>query len=535
MAETSSRLSQVVQWTALIVIAACVVVMARILPIGSGITLLRSSLEGWGFLGILLFVLLYIISTVLLIPGSALTALAGVVFGIWRGTLIVSLGATVGASVAFLLGRYAFRSAIERRLAAKPRFAAIDKAVTARGWVIVALLRLSPIVPFNLSNYFFGLTGVGFWRYAVASWLCMLPGTLLYVYLGYTAGAAVGAGGVTGPLHWALLLSGLALVAAVSIYVTRMARQALASASKSGVVEMSISNSDTRTPTGTWSSRTIVLTASAIVMLGLTACTWFNRGALAGLFGPPPVKSVNKFKSDLNGPQFSNALFNRVVGRYVEPGGWVDYPSLADHPKNLNAYIAQLAQAPFAKLGRNNKLALLINAYNAFTLRLILDHYPDIRSIRDIPADKRWAWVHWNIGGKLYSLEQIELMLRRDFADQRIHFAINCASIGCPPLRRQAYEAATINAQLNRQVQIVNNDRRWVWLSRDGHTLHLTEIYLWYHGDFKQASGSVLKFVARSNTGVAATLSAGRAPRVVFMPYNWNLDSIGNKSAQGRK
>ncbi len=535
MADTSLRLSRVVQWMALIVIAACAVVMARILPIGSGIHLLRSSLAGWGFLGIMLFALLYIISTVLLIPGSALTTLAGVVFGIWRGTLIVSLAATTGASLAFLLGRYAFRSRIERRLSTKPGFTAIDQAVTARGWVIVALLRLSPIVPFNLSNYFFGLTGIGFWRYAIASWLCMLPGTLLYVYLGYAAGAVAGAGGVNGPLHWALLLTGLVLVAVVSIYVTRMARRAMASVSESGVVEMSTSKPEIRTPTGTWSARTIVLTASAIMMLGLTACTWFNRGALAGLFGPPPVKSVNKFKSDLNGPQFSNALFNRVVGRYVEPGGWVDYAGLAAHPHNLNAYIAKLAQSPFNQLGRNNKLALLINAYNALTLRLILDHYPGIRSIRDIPAGRRWAWVHWNIGGKFYSLEQIELMLRSDFADPRIHFAINCASIGCPPLRHEAYEAATIDAQLHSQAIIVNNDPRWAWLSRNGHTLHLTSIYQWYGGDFEQAAGTVIKFVVRYNRRLAAEWAVGNVPNVVFMSYNWNLDSLQNRPAQKEK
>jgi uncharacterized membrane protein YdjX (TVP38/TMEM64 family) len=534
MADTSSRLSQVVQWTALIVIAACAVVIARILPIGSGINLLRSSLAGWGTLGILLFGLLYILSTVLLIPGSALTALAGVIFGIWRGTLIVSLASTVGASLAFVLGRYAFRNSIERRLSAKPRFAAIDRAVTARGWVILALLRLSPIVPFNLSNYFFGLTGIGFWRYVIASWLCMLPGTLLYVYLGYTAGAAAGAGVVTGPLHWMLLLGGLMLVLAVSVYITRVARRALASVAETGVTEMKASTVGTppqRTSTG--AIRTIILSSLAVLMLGLTTCTWFNRGALAGLFGPPPVKSVNKFKANPNGPQFSNALFNEVVGRYVESGGWVDYTGLAAHPQDLNAYLAKLAKAPFAKLGRDHKLALLINAYNAFTLRLILDHYPGIRSIRDIPADQRWAWVHWNIGGKLYSLEQIELMLRSDFADPRIHFAINCASIGCPPLRQQAYEPTTIDRQLQSQAEFVNNNPRWVRLSRDGRTVYLTSIYQWYSGDFEQTAGSAIKFVARYNQRLAAELARGVDPHVVFMSYNWDLDSIQNKPVQG--
>jgi len=525
----SGRLSRWSQIASVLIIIGCLIIIFRVIPIGVGIARLQSWLAGLGARGIAAYIVIYVVATVLLIPGSAITLLAGVLYGPWWGTLIVSAGATVGAAAAYLLGRYALRGSVERATAKTPKFAAIDRAIGKNGWKIVALLRLSPVVPFNLSNYFFGLTAIRFLPYVLVSWICMLPGTLLYVYLGYAASQAAGAGGAkaNGWLHWTLLSVGLLLIVAVSVYITRLAKHALAA--ESGVIEMKTPAENEPQTLTTQSRRPVILVIAAVVMLGLTACTWINRGPLAGIFGPPPVKLVNKFKANPNGPQFSNALFTKVVSNYVHTGGWVDYNALAAHPENLDAYIAQLAKAPFAKLGRNNKLALLINAYNAFTLRLILDHYPNIKSIRDIPSAKRWDYVHWNIGGKLYSLNQIELMLRSDFGDPRIHFAINCASIGCPPLRKQAYEASTVNAQLQSQAEFVNNNPRWVRFSRDGKTLHLTMLYNWYGGDFRQAAGSVLKFVARFNKRVAADLASGNPPAVTFKNYSWKLDGIENR------
>ncbi len=527
--KSSLIISRTLQILSLLIIIACLIVIFRILPVSTGIARLQSFLAAHGTTGILIYIAAYIIATVLLIPGSALTLIAGLIYGPLWGTLIVSAGATIGASAAYLLGRYVFRSSVERATAKKPKFAAIDRAIGKNGWKIVALLRLSPVVPFNLSNYFFGLTAIRFWPYVLVSWICMLPGTLLYVYLGYTAREAAGAasGKSNGALHWTLIIIGLALIAVVTIYITRLAKRALAS--EAGVGTMPQKDAEHPAKPTRQIYRTGLMAAAATAMLALAACSWLNRGILAGVFGPPPVTLVNKFKSNPSGPQFSNAAFNKVVGRYVQKGGWVDYKALAANPKNLNAYIAAIARAPFAKLGRNNKLALLINAYNAFTLRLILNYYPHIKSIRDIPASRRWAWVHWNIGGKIYSLDQIELMLRSDFADPRIHFAINCASIGCPPLRQRAYEAATVNAQLQSQATIVNNNPRWVRFSANGKTLHLTQLYNWYSGDFTQAAGSVLKFVARFNKQAAADLAAGRPPAIVFKSYNWHLDSIENR------
>ncbi len=318
----ASHIARVVRTLAILAILFCIIAIARILPLGQGIAHLHDWLGQHGAVGILTFSIIYIVATVLLVPGAAITLLAGVLYGPVWGTLIVSVGATLGSVAAFLLGRFAFRASVERAAGKNPKFKAIDAAIGTNGWKIVALLRLSPVVPFNLSNYFFGLTGIGFGPYVLASWICMLPGTILYVYIGYEASQATdNAGKSAGWLHWILVGVGLALIVAVSFYITRLAKRALAGASEAA--DMPLTDQAVSPVVADWTTRTSVLAIAAVLMLSLTACTWIKRSALAGLFGPPPVKLVNKFARKPGGPVFSNAVFNKVVSTYVHPGGWV--------------------------------------------------------------------------------------------------------------------------------------------------------------------------------------------------------------------
>lgn len=170
------------------------------------------------------FILGYAGATVAFIPGSALTLAAGVIFGFVHGTLYAFTGAFLGSAAAFLIARYGARRWVEKKLAAQPRFRAIDRAVGAEGGKIVALLRLAPVFPFNLLNYALGLTSVRFGSYLLASF-AMLPGTALYVYFG-KVGKDAAAGGKS-PAQWALLIVGLVALVVVTTLITRMARRAL--------------------------------------------------------------------------------------------------------------------------------------------------------------------------------------------------------------------------------------------------------------------------------------------------------------------
>jgi len=195
--------------------------------------LLRDALawvDGLGLVGGMVFIVLYIVATVAFLPGSILTLGAGVVFGVGLGSIYVFIGATLGAIAAFLVGRYLARNWVSKKIEDNQNFAAIDRAVAQEGFKIVLLTRLSPIFPFNLLNYAFGITGVSLKDYALAS-VGMIPGTIMYVYLGSLAGdiARIGTEGqATNPtVQWTINIIGFIATLAVTIYVTRIARKAL--------------------------------------------------------------------------------------------------------------------------------------------------------------------------------------------------------------------------------------------------------------------------------------------------------------------
>ena len=241
--------------------------------------------------------------------------------------------------------------------------------------------------------------------------------------------------------------------------------------------------------------------------------------------GPAPVTLQETYDADATGPGVDHSLLTTVLGRYVTTDGLVRYEALRKDPADLDRYIQQLREVQFDPLQRNEKLALLINAYNAFTLRLILDQEPTVQSIKEIPKTDRWDAKRWHIGSLLLSLDQIEHeYLRPRFKEPRIHFAINCASISCPPLRQEAYEADRIEAQLEEQTRALHADPAWVRIDPSGQTLDLTRLYLWFEGDFEQGAGSVLNFIARYHPKLAAELQAGRTPSIHWLEYDWSLN-----------
>ena len=220
------------KWIVVAAVASALLVLGRQVPLDEWIEGSRSTIQSLGVWGPLAFAAVYVASTVLMVPGVILTLAAGALFGSLLGTVTVSLSSVAGAAIAFLIARHLARERVERRLAGNPRFAAIDRAIGEQGWKIVGLLRLSPAVPFSLSNYLYGLTAVPFWPYVGVSAIAMLPATFLYVYLGDIGAkgveAAVGAEtAATSGFEWGLRIVGLLATLAVTLYVTRIARRAI--------------------------------------------------------------------------------------------------------------------------------------------------------------------------------------------------------------------------------------------------------------------------------------------------------------------
>lgn len=189
-------------------------------------------IQNLGLVGAIAFIFLYIIATVASLPGSILTLGAGAIFGVVLGSLYVFVGATLGATLAFLIGRYLARGWVAKKIEGNKNFTAIDKAVEKEGFKIVSLTRLSPLFPFILLNYAYGITGVTLKDYVLGS-VGMIPGTVMYVYLGSLAGnlAMLGAEEKTSnpAIEWTIRIIGLVAAIAVTFYITHIARKALES------------------------------------------------------------------------------------------------------------------------------------------------------------------------------------------------------------------------------------------------------------------------------------------------------------------
>jgi pyruvate/2-oxoglutarate dehydrogenase complex dihydrolipoamide dehydrogenase (E3) component/uncharacterized membrane protein YdjX (TVP38/TMEM64 family) len=214
----------------LIIVAAAVVFALWLLPLRQYVIDILEWTKDLGAWGPIFVALFYIVACLFFLPGSLLTLGAGFLFGLPVGVLTVWIGANLGACAAFLVGRTVARDWVAEKVSGNPRFSAVDEAVGREGFKIVLLLRLSPIFPFNLLNYALGLTKVSFTGYALASLIGMLPGTIMYVYLGSAARSLtdVAAGQVEGGLARQIFFwAGLAATVLVAYVVTRIARRSL--------------------------------------------------------------------------------------------------------------------------------------------------------------------------------------------------------------------------------------------------------------------------------------------------------------------
>ncbi|MBA7614889.1 TVP38/TMEM64 family membrane protein [subsurface metagenome] len=206
----------------LAVILISFMVLAKVFNLGSRLGELREWILSLGTFGPLVYVLIYIVAVVFAIPGSVITVLGGVLFGSVVGVASVSVGSTIGASLAFLVSRHFARGAISQKFARNKKFHHLDQLTEEHGAIIVAITRLVPLFPFNLLNYGFGLTRVPFWTYVFWSWICMLPGTILYVVGADAVATAIS----ERRIPWVMVII-LVVIGVIITFLVRQARKKL--------------------------------------------------------------------------------------------------------------------------------------------------------------------------------------------------------------------------------------------------------------------------------------------------------------------
>ncbi len=214
-------------------------------------------------------------------------------------------------------------------------------------------------------------------------------------------------------------------------------------------------------------------------------------------------------------PLPDHSVWSAELRKYVSADGKVNYRDWANDQAALDGYLAQLAGTqPLSNWSTNVQLAYWINVYNAYTVKLVLLHYP-VQSIKDIYQGNPWdkAWI--TLGGKTYSLNQIENeYIRQRFRDPRIHFALNCGALSCPPLLNEAYDPARLDAQLTSRTKAFITDQ--FQNQTTASTIRLSQLFVWYKDDFKP---DVISFL---NTYLATPIPA--EAKIEFVEYDWSLN-----------
>lgn len=227
-------------------------------------------------------------------------------------------------------------------------------------------------------------------------------------------------------------------------------------------------------------------------------------------------------------PIFSQEHLNHdqwtaILSKHVSSAGQVDYKGIKDNEAQLDTYLAVLsANHPNSDWDKKDQLAFWINAYNAFTVKLIVKNYPVV-SIKDLggsiyKVNTPWDEKFINIGDKTYDLNNIEHgIIRKDFNDPRIHFAVNCASISCPPLRNEAYVGSKLDAQLDDQARSFINDESKNKITKS--KAKISKLFTWFKGDFTQDGKTVVDFINKYSKEKITDKT-----KITYFDYDWNLN-----------
>jgi len=435
--------------------------------------------------GPLVFMAAYAVATALALPGTIFTLAGGAVFGFGSGTLFNWIGANIGASMAFGLARLLGRDGLERILGG--RAGALDRVTENHGFRTLLTLRLIPVAPFNALNFAGGLTSMRWTSYALATAVGILPGTAVYTY--FADALLQGSQEASREAYIRVLVAGLLLVL-LSLVPTLIKKLKIRLPGAAG---------------------------AALLLMGI------HLGTLEA-----QVARHAPLTSTLQG---------------VVQAPKVDYAALKAGRGALDAYLAEMARANATELesaSENERLAFWINAYNACMLKRVVDHYPITKAgsffsriknrLADRPANSVWqiedvfTGPHCEIAGASRSQDEIEHSIIRPIGDPRIHFVVNCAARSCPSLLPEAFEAETLDAQLDRAVRdFIADPRHFALEAGDTPTLRLNKVLEWYGDDFG-GTDALPDFFAPYVEAEQASLLASPDLRVEFFEYDWTLN-----------
>ena len=460
--------------------------------IGEAIALLRGN--PWAPL---IFIATYATATALAVPGTILTLAGGALFGFYWGTLFNFVAANIGANAAFVLARTLGGDGVRRLMGDdSAALQKLDNVVGKHGFQGLLTLRLIPLVPFNALNFGSGLMSLKWRTYALATLIGILPGTAVYTF--FADSLLQGSQEASRDALVRVLIAGglLLLLSLLPAILKRL-----------GV-------------------RLPGMSAALLLFMGLSLSARPSSGmqqtAAAGL------------------PDHS--AFTPVLAVVVD-GPMVNYERLAADPAGLNRYIADLAgtdPSALATASANEQLAFWINAYNACMLKRVIEHYPirkagGLLRLRNAaagrPENSVWqigdvfTGAHCPVAGAARSQDEIEHEIIRPMGDPRIHFAINCAALSCPPLISRAYQAGTLDGQLDDRVRaFIDDPAHFEVTVTDGTpSVRVNRVLEWFNEDFGGAEG-VLVFLSGYLDGADRTVLTDPHAKLVFFDYDWTLN-----------
>lgn len=444
----------------------------------------------------ILFVILYTGAVTLALPGTILTLIGGAVFGFWGGVLFNSIGANLGANLAFIISRILGRDGVRYLLRGEDiqrHISRLNEVSEKYGFRGLLVLRLIPAVPFNVLNLGPGLTTMRWRTYAGATAIGILPGTAVYT------------------LFADALLQGS----------QEASREAFLRALLAGVMLSAL----TFIP--------VLLKKMKISLPGATGVMMVLGASLTS--GPLAAQDIPNHEA-----------FDRVLEQVVDPP-LVDYRTLTEIRGELDLYIESLgATDPEAlrRAPREEQLAFWINAYNACMLKTVADHYPIGRGgiglfgrirnqLAGYPTNSVWqignafTQKHCRIARSERSQDEIEHeIIRPTFGEPRIHFAVNCAARSCPALWPEAYKANRLDAQLDSAVEgFIDVRSHFTLESGDPSTLYLNRAMDWYRDDFGGIPG-LRDFFSRYLQGEQLRLVQSSDTEVAFFDYDWTLNDV---------